>query len=268
MIRLLLLIGTLGCANASPITWYLHGVHYSEHRGQGVPGYSLGQFTYDAQLNLLTGWDITDLGDYAPWFPSTFSSPGVLGCCPWAPLTASTITLSGRDSRFGNDFLFLYLTQPLTDNGGVVPLIPAILSSSGYGSGSREIIKQGMGEEFRYLDEGAYVSTTGPTTAPESPTWTTMLALAALLKRRWRLIRRPRQPPAAITRNAHDAPGNWLGAGGRGQGGSESIVVGHEGIAGIVDGLDCHGNAGVIRCVVGSERVRDGLGDGSSEVGD
>src|SRR5258705_12763697 len=93
MTRLPVLIITLiGCANAGPVTWYLHGVHYNN---VAATGYSVGQFTYDADLNVLTDWSITDLGALSE-FPSSWGFPRVGN--DGLVMTSSFIILSGLDS--------------------------------------------------------------------------------------------------------------------------------------------------------------------------
>src|SRR6185295_13618835 len=98
--RLLLLALTLiGSANAGPVTWYLHGVHYIND--PGVTGYSFGQFTYDADLNVLSAWSIGDLGPpQGGHFPNTFACPDGPRCLPSGQTpTPTNIALSGLDSN-------------------------------------------------------------------------------------------------------------------------------------------------------------------------
>ena len=167
MTRLLLLIGALiGSANAGPVTWYLHGVHYNN---VSATGYSAGQFTYDADLNVLTDWSILDLGPSSE-FPSSWSFPGVGNDGLF--INSSFIILSGLDSFPGSlghiNHLYLVLAQPLTDAGGsvaLVPFDPLSPTANSLETYHRSIIGQG----FRYVDDG-FVSTDGPTTVPEIST--------------------------------------------------------------------------------------------------
>ena len=166
---LLVLGSAIGCANAGPVTWYLHGVHYSDN-AIGSPGYSIGQFTYDADTNLLIDWSITDLGKPQDFFPSSWGPPSV---CPSCVQSSTSIQLSGMDSAVvpfpvGHDnVLFLFLEQPLTDSGGTIALVPYSFSSL---AGSIEFFHRGtVGQGIRYV-EGGVVSTIGPTDTPEPST--------------------------------------------------------------------------------------------------
>ena len=175
MRRWLLLFGTLiGCANAGPVTWYLQGVHYFDN-SFGSTGYSVGQFTYDADTNALSGWSITDLGKPQDLFPSSWGPPSVCPSCVQSP---TSIEPSGMDSGIEpppaghNNVLHLFLAQPLTDAGGTIALVPFDFTSF---SGSIEFFHQGIiGQGIRYLEEGS-VSTNGPSNIPEPSTFSGVL---------------------------------------------------------------------------------------------
>ena len=171
---LVLLTGMLRLANAGPVTWYLHGVHYGGLDGLGVPGYSIGHFTYDADLNVVTEFSITDLG-LSTLFPSSWPTPNP-GPDTGPGITSPTsITLTGVDDRLvgicsppcgGGSRLQMVFQQPLTDAGGTVALIPYDLTSQG----SEESIHiNPAGRDPRYVSEG-FVSTDGPSTTPEPST--------------------------------------------------------------------------------------------------
>ena len=182
---ILLVFGSIiGCANAGPVTWYLHGVQYSDN-GIGSSGYSSGQFTYDADTNLLTDWSIDDFGKPQNFFPSSWGPPpSCLSCVQ----SSTSIQLSGVDSAVvpfpvgHNNTLVLFLAQPLTDSGGTIALVPYDFSSD---TGSIEFFHQGViGQGIRYV-EGGFVSTIGPTDTPEPSTLSVVvlsLISAATLK--------------------------------------------------------------------------------------
>ena len=184
---MLLVFGSIiGCANAGPVTWYLHGVQYSDTIGS--PGYSSGQFTYDADTNLLIDWSIDDFGKPQDFFPSSWGPPSA---CPSCVQSSTSIQLSGVDSvvvppPVGHiNVLFLLLAQPLTDSGGTIALVPYDFSS---GTGSIESYHQGVvGHGIRYV-EGGFVSTIGPTDTPE-PSTLSVIVLSLICAATFKLLR-------------------------------------------------------------------------------
>lgn len=172
--RLMLLLALSGVASGSPITWYLQGVHWND---VATPGYSIGQFTYDAETNAVTAWSITDLGSEL-FFPSSWRDPAVLDGYTQSP---TSIHLSGVDSGSGVghlNYLQLVLTAPLTDAGGTIPLVAFV---DGMGTANTwEGYHGGFGLGFRYLEVGS-VSTEGPSAAPEPSTfYGVLVALGAV----------------------------------------------------------------------------------------
>lgn len=177
--RLLLLLGVAaGCVNASPITWYLEGVKFN---AVSTPGYSIGQFTYDADLNVVSNWTVTDIGT-SRYFPDSWSSPAVYASDHQSP---TVIMLSGLDGQGRGNFLQLVLAAPMTNAGGFIALAPYVES---HGTENTWEGFQGsiLGMGRRYLDEG-FVSTDGPSTTPEPSTWACcIVALACGISRRKR----------------------------------------------------------------------------------
>lgn len=198
--RLLLLLGALiGCANAEPVTWYIHSVHYSAGTDNlaSWSGYPTGWFTYDADTSQLLDWSISDpSGPPSPYDPfwgvSNYPAPFT-----WSPSSAGSFgTVDDNGSRFfveggdrsGLQIFVLFFDVPLSDAGNPTPIIPFNLDNETGSEALRNLNAAVSGRTPRFIEAGAFVSTDGPSLTPEPSTFM-LVALSSLAALRFRAKR-------------------------------------------------------------------------------
>ena len=107
-------IGAQRSASAAPVTWTLSNITFTDG------GIATGSFTYDADTNIVSTWNITVSGGNTTSFPPFTYNPSDSSVD--TPLFA--FVLPPTDPAFIDDYrvLRLYPISPLTDAGGVVSL--------------------------------------------------------------------------------------------------------------------------------------------------
>ena len=146
-----------GIVNATPVTWYLHDVHFGQLGG--TPGYAFGSFTYNADTMLLTNWSITT-PMWGTALPFTYT-----------PLHETQVVTSGSAIEIWEDdvsyILRLRFDSPLTNSGITTRITPDLFGMLSGPEASLEFVHgQFGGSGVRYIDSG-FVSTQGPSTTPE-----------------------------------------------------------------------------------------------------